>query len=93
LISFPETLAVTEPGRKRVLSVEDWAEVGRLQRAERMPIAEIARVMGISRNTVKAALASDGPPKYRRKPTGSLVDGYEPRIGELLKAFQRFRPL
>lgn len=27
-----------------------------------MSISEIARVMGISRNTVKAALDSDGPP-------------------------------
>jgi transposase len=70
-----------------VLSVEDWAEVRRLRRAERMPLAEIARVMGISRNTVRVALASDGPPKYQRKRTGSLVDRYEPRIRELLQVF------
>jgi len=43
-----------------VLSVEDWAEIRRLRRAEQMPISEIARVLGISRNTVKAALASGG---------------------------------
>ena len=70
-----------------MLSVEDWAEIRRLRRAERMPFAEIARVMGVSRNTVRAALASDGPPRYRRKPMGSLVNGYEPRIRELLRAF------
>jgi transposase-like protein len=29
-------------------------------------ISEIARLIGCSRNTVKAALASDGPPKYER---------------------------
>jgi transposase len=74
-----------------VLSVEDWAEIRRLRRAERMPIAEIARVMGVSRNTVKAALASNGPPKYRRRPTGSLVDAYEPRIRELLRTFPTMR--
>jgi transposase len=74
-----------------VLGVEDWAEIRRLRRAERVPLAEIARVMGISRNTVKAALVSDGPPKYQRKQTGSLVDGYEPRIRELLQAFRRCR--
>src|SRR5215207_3264527 len=45
--------------------------------------------MGCSRNTVKAALASDGPPKYERARSGSLVDGYEPRIRELLAAFPR----
>ena len=38
-----------------MLDVEDWAEIRRLRRSERMPISQIARVMGISRNTVKAA--------------------------------------
>jgi DNA-binding transcriptional regulator YiaG len=40
-----------------VLSVEDWAEIRRLRRSERLSISEIARVLGISRNTVKSALA------------------------------------
>jgi transposase len=70
-----------------VLNVEDWAEIRRLRRAEQMPIAEIARVMGISRNTVKAALASDNPPKYHRAPAGSVADGFEPRIRELLRVY------
>jgi len=87
LTSFPETLAGVEPGRKRVLGVEDWAEVRRLRRAEGVPISEIARVLGISRNTVKRALASEGPPRYRRSSAGSVVDGFEPRIRELLQAF------
>ncbi|HEV2087930.1 MAG TPA: IS21 family transposase [Cryptosporangiaceae bacterium] len=69
-----------------MLSVEDWAEIRRLRRAEQVPISQIARVLGCSRNTVKAALASDGPPRYRRKSVGSVVDEYEPRIGELLRA-------
>jgi transposase len=72
-----------------VLDVEDWAEIRRLRRAEGMPISEIARVMGIARNTVKAALASDGPPKYRRVPGSSLVDGFQARIRELLTAYPR----
>jgi transposase len=38
---------------------------------------------------VKAALASDGPPKYRRAAAGSVADGFEPRIRELLQAFPR----
>ncbi len=70
-----------------MLGVEDWAEVRRLRRAEGLSISEIARVAGISRNTVKRALASDGPPRYRRVPAGSLVDGFEPRIREVLQAF------
>lgn len=42
-----------------------------------MPIKAIARVLGISRNTVRAALASDGPPRYERALQGSIVAGDE----------------
>jgi transposase len=70
-----------------VLSVEDWAEIRRLHRAEKMPIKVIARTLGISRNTVRAAIASDGPPKYERTSAGSIVDQVEPRIRELLRAY------
>jgi transposase len=87
LITFPESLALAESGREQVLSVEDWAEIRRLRRAEGMPIAEIARVLGISRNTVKAALASGNPPRYVRAPQGSVADAFEPRVRELLAAF------
>jgi DNA invertase Pin-like site-specific DNA recombinase len=59
LTSFLATLAGVEPGRDRVLIVEDWAEIRRLRRSEGVSISEIARVVGCSRNTVKAALASD----------------------------------
>ncbi|KOS53161.1 IS21 family transposase [Rhodococcus rhodochrous] len=70
-----------------MLSVEDWAEIRRLHRSERLPIKAIARVMGISRNTVRSALAADGPPKYQRAKTGSIVDPFVPRIRELLAQF------
>ena len=70
-----------------MLSVEDWAEIRRLHRAEGMPIKQIARVVGCSKNTVKRALAADGPPKYQRTSQGSIVDAVEPRIRELLAAW------
>ena len=70
-----------------MLSVEDWAEIRRLHRAEKMPIKVIARVMKVSRNTVRAAIASDRPPKYERPAKGSIVDAAEPRIRELLQAY------
>jgi transposase len=70
-----------------VLDVENWAEIRRLHRAEGLPIREIARVMGVSRNTVRAAVASDGPPRYERRRAGSIVDAAELRIRELLKAY------
>ena len=69
-----------------MLSVEDWAEIRRLHRAGRVPIKEIARVLGVSRNTVRAALRSEGVPRYERRPGGSVVDAYEPRVRELLRA-------
>ncbi|SPL88639.1 Mobile element protein [[Actinomadura] parvosata subsp. kistnae] len=64
--------------------MEDWAEIRRLHRAEGMPIKAIVRRLGISRNTVRRALASDAPPKYQRAPKGSVVDPYEPQIRALL---------
>jgi transposase len=70
-----------------VLSVEDWAEIRRLHRAEGLSIKMISRVMKMSRNTVRAALASGAPPKYQRRPAPSIVDAFEPRIRELLTAF------
>lgn len=68
-----------------MISVEDWAEIRRLHRAEHMPIRAIARHLGISKNTVKRALATDRPPVYQRPLKGSAVDAFEPAIRELLK--------
>src|SRR5262245_42290885 len=47
----------------------------------------ISRVLKVSRNTVRAALASDGPPRYERRTVPSIVDEVEPRIRELLSVF------
>ena len=79
-------LTSAEVRGKWVLSVEDWAEIRRLHRAERMPVKVIARVLGCSKNTVKKALAANQPPGYRRRSLGSVVDASEPRIRELLQA-------
>jgi transposase len=72
-----------------VLSVEDWAEIRRLHRGEGLPIKVITRLLGVSRNTVRAAIASDALPKYERTAAGSIVDEVEPRIRELLQAYPR----
>lgn len=68
-----------------MLTVEDWAEIRRLHRAEGMGVKTIARRLGVARNTVRSALRSDAPPKYERSPQGSIVDGFELEIRELLK--------
>ena len=39
--------------------MENWAEIRRLYRVERLTKAEIARRMGVARNTVRTALASE----------------------------------
>jgi transposase len=70
-----------------VISVENWAEIRRLHRAEGLPIKQIARVMNVSRNTVRAAVRSDGPPRYERAAKGSVADAFEPRIRELLRVY------
>ncbi len=69
--------------------MEDWAEIRRLHRAEGMAIKAIARQLGVARNTVRSALASDGPPVYRRPSKGSLVDAVEPEIRKLLRVDAR----
>lgn len=69
--------------------MEDWAEIRRLHRAEGVPIKEIARRLGVARNTVRAALASDEPPRYRRPATGSIVDAVEPQVRALLVEYPR----
>lgn len=69
--------------------MEDWAEIRRLHRAEGVPIKEIARRLGVARNTVRSALASDRPPKYVRAPRGSVVDPFEPMIRALLAEYPR----
>ena len=64
--------------------MEDWAAIRRLHRAEGLPIKAIVRVLGVSRNTVRAAIASDVPPKYERTlpDDESVTDGC---VGMFLK--------
>ena len=68
--------------------MDDWAEIRRLHRSEGMLIRAIARVHGVARNTVRNALTAQEPPRYRRRPSGPLLDPVEPRIRELLLAEQ-----
>jgi transposase len=67
-----------------VINLEDWAEVRRLHRAEGVPIKELARRFGLSRNTVRSALRATQPPGRERGRRGSAVDVFEPAIRSLL---------
>src|SRR4051794_35098728 len=67
------------------MSVEDWAEIRRLRTAEGMAVKAIVRKLGVSRNAVRRALASDSPPAYTRAAKGSVVDAVEAEVRELLR--------
>jgi transposase len=68
-----------------VVGVEQWAEVRRLSRVERLSIREISRRTGLHRKTVRRALAAAEPPRYARKTTGgSKVDPFKEWICEQL---------
>ncbi len=68
-----------------MISVQEWAEIRRLALAEGMGKKAIARKLGLSRNTVRAALRSEEPPAYHRTPPGSKLDPYRAEIASLLR--------
>jgi transposase len=68
-----------------VITVEDWAEIRRLHRSEKLSQAAIARQLALSRNTVAKALSSEAPPRYERAPvTSSAWAQIEPSVRVLL---------
>lgn len=67
--------------------MEDWALIRGLA-AEGIPKAQIAVRLGISRNTVARAVASDEPPKYSRPPVEETTfTVFAPRVRVLLAEF------
>jgi hypothetical protein len=70
-----------------VISLEDWALIRHLHRSEKLSRRAIAKQLGVARDTVAAALASDGPPKYERAAVESAISAAEPRIRALLSVY------
>lgn len=65
--------------------MEDWAEIRRLYRSEKLSQADIARRLGLARNTVASAVRSDSPPRYERPPvTTSAWAQIEPAVRAVL---------
>jgi transposase len=67
-----------------VVGVEQWAEIRRLARVERVSIREISRRTGLHRKTIRRALAASEPPKYSRAAAGSKLDPFRDWICEQL---------
>lgn len=68
--------------------MEDWAEIRRLYRSEKLSKAAISRQLELSRNTVANAVASDVPPRYERAPaTTSAWAQVEPAVRALLEQY------
>ena len=68
----------------------DWAEVRALE-ADGISRREIARRLGISRNTVRALAEADEPPRYSRAPAGSMLDPLEGVLRRLLEGWPGIR--
>jgi transposase len=68
-----------------MVGVEQWAEIRRMHKVEGLSIREIARRSGRDRNTVRAALRSSEPPRYRRAPRATKLDPFKEEIVRLLK--------
>jgi transposase len=67
-----------------VVSVGQWAELRREHFVGGRSIKQLARSTGLSRNTIRRALRSDGPPSYSRAPRASVLEPFKPEIHRLL---------
>jgi len=73
-----------------VRSALEWAQVRALA-ADGISQREIAERLGINRRTVARLVASEGPPRYRRTPTGSQLDPLEPVLRRLLEEWPQIK--
>ena len=71
-------------------SALEWAQVRALA-ADGISQREIACRLGINRRTVARLLATDEPPRYRRAPTGSQLDPFDPVLRRLLTEWPQIK--
>jgi transposase len=76
-----------------VVGVEQWAEIRRMHRVERLSIREISKRTGLHRKTIRRALAAEAPPMYSRPPAVSKLDPFREWICEQLRADPRIQSL
>ncbi|MHB8492887.1 MAG: IS21 family transposase [Solirubrobacteraceae bacterium] len=64
--------------------MEQWAEIRRMHFVEKLAIKEIARRTGKDRKTIRRAIRSSEPPRYRRPQSASKLDPHREQIADLL---------
>jgi PAS domain S-box-containing protein len=69
--------------------MRSWEDVHRLREQEGRSARDIARTLGMSRNTVRRLLSLPEPPRYRRIPSGSSLDPFRDTILSLLEQDSR----
>ncbi len=72
-----------------MVGVEQWAEIRRMYRVDRLSIHEISRRTGLHRKTIRRALRAESPPRYLRAPAGSKVDLFKEWICDQLRVDPR----
>jgi transposase len=68
----------------------DWAQVRALA-ADGVSQREIARRLGIGRNTVRRMVEASEPPRYSRAPAGSMLDPLEGVLRRLVEEWPEIR--
>ncbi len=69
-----------------MLRLEEWVDIVS-RRAAGQSIKGIARELGVSRNTVRATLRREGPPRYERRPAPSKLDPHRDYLIDRLADF------
>jgi transposase len=72
-----------------VVGVQQWAEIRRLVLVEGRSQREVARLLGLARDTVARAVRSPEPPKYLRAPAASKLDPFKEWVCEQLRSDPR----
>jgi len=76
-----------------VVGMEQWAEIRRLVLVEQRSQRQVAKSLGLARDTVARALALDAPARYERAPVVSRLDPFKEWICEQLIADPAIQPL
>ena len=83
----PDNIApIKSMEERKVISMEDWVTIRNIKKKnQNIGTREIARMLGVSRNTVKRALASEEYPTYTR--TGMVNEQIEPFAGFIKESY------